>query len=258
MKKTLTKPALEIIEGYKNLPLGDCKVKCPYFNNKRQKQRAGVKSKVGKGTPNEIQQEAKILVKKQGVELSSLTYEQIQQFLVDNNLGIECSGYAYHILNEEIQVRKDKKLKSVLDFSMKGFIRRFISRVRPVTNTNVELLSNPNNSKKIKLTQIKPADFISIKNFGPDKNRNHILLIKEVEYEHSEPKIITYTHSFRWSKEGKYKHGVRDGTIKIQNLKQGLLDQQWLEKDKKNKKNETYRTAQKGILQIRRLNILSN
>jgi hypothetical protein len=256
MQKKLSKPAKQKIDEFLNLALGEKTVQCPYFNNRRNKVRGGVKAKVGKGSPKDIIHEAKIELKKEGISLKKLTKSELKKFLVDSNLGVDCSAFVFYILKEELQASKNKNLTQELDFSDKNLLRRVISWFRPITNINVELLGNEKNSKKINLADIKPADLIFIKKFGPENSRDHILIIHKVDYKQEKLEKIYYTHSFRWDKEGKYDHGVRQGEILVNNTDKKLTKQTWLEKGKKKEYNEALQEAEEGKVELRRLKIL--
>ena len=55
--KTLSKEALNIIKEYKEMEISGIKISCPYFINKGQKIRAGLKVMIGKGSPKDIKEE---------------------------------------------------------------------------------------------------------------------------------------------------------------------------------------------------------
>lgn len=96
---------------------------------------------------------------------------------------------------------------------------------------------------------IQPADLIIILKTGPNKNHNHILLVTEAGGNQ-----IKYAHARAWSGEGKYGHGVAQGTITIINPEKGLMAQVWEEKNKTGKDNETYLEANVAeTLEIRRI-----
>ena len=66
---------------------------------------------------------------------------------------------------------------------------------------------------------------------------------------------ISYVHSFRWSKDGLYDHGVQQGTVTISDKSKSLAEQIWEEKNKIGEENETWRHVQLAEpVEIRRLN----
>src|SRR3989344_4173036 len=99
--KTLSKNALDVMEQYLHLPFAKQHISCPYFNNKRSGIRGGLRALIGKGSPEEIAEEAKILAMKEHVLLNTLANDALKQFLVNHTIGIDCSGFVYHVLAAE-------------------------------------------------------------------------------------------------------------------------------------------------------------
>lgn len=267
MNTGLSTAALKAIHDYLNLPfVGIPAVRCPYFNNARLGQRGQLKVLIGKGLPEEIVEEAKIVsiqysqdvFDKNGVFTAHADHpagheqaECIRQFLVDNNLGVDCSGFVANILQKHFKETKGIDLaRKLFIVPKRNFLRWLISRLRPVEQISVSVYASDKNTKIIiKPREIQPADLIIMLKTGPNKNHNHILLITEVNGEK-----ITYAHARAWFSEGKYGHGVSEGTITITDSDRGLLEQVWEEKNKTNDDNETYLQAkQAAVLQIRRL-----
>ena len=179
--------------------------------------------------------------------------ECIRQFLVDNNLGVDCSGFVTNVLQKHfLETKKIDLARKLFVVSKKNILRWIISRLRPVEQISVGVYANDRNTMIINdLKMIEPADLIIMLKTGPNKNHNHILLVTEVDGDK-----IKYAHARAWSGEGKYGHGVSDGEIIITNPEKGLLDQNWKEKDKTGENNETYLEAkQASILETRRIKL---
>ena len=241
MTESLSQKAQDVIASFSQLNIGPG-VQCPYFNNRRSKVRAGLRVTIGKGSPTDIEEEARILSFREHVDLDSLSKKDTAKFLINHNIGIDCSGFAYYVLHAELCATKKKSLSSILSFPGKNLLRRLLSKMRTVENTNVETLSHSNNSHVIELSNIQPGDMFIILKSGKEHSLDHILLVSEVEKENNTPAKITYVHSFRWSTDGNA-HGVRKGTITITDKNKSFLDQRWEEQGKKNKENETYLRA---------------
>lgn len=257
----LSPTAEKIIDQYFNLPFpGISGVRCPYFNNTRLKQRGQLRVLVGKGSPEEIVEESKIISiqYKCGIFVQGgaacppgITAEMIGKFLVDHNLGIECSGFVSQI------IRADYWDKKKFDFTKKMFIasprhlgRYLISKLRPIENIGVRIYGNDKNSHPVKLCEIQSGDLILMFETGPLKKRNHVLLARDVS-----GNKIEYVHARAWSSEGHYGHGVSKGTITVVKSDGGLLDQEWVELGFTGDKNETFLEAKNANkLEIRRLN----
>ncbi len=264
----LSESTQNLITSYLALEVGNTFISIPYFNNARTKSRGGLKVYTGKGSPKEIDEEITILSKKKQVDLAKMDKEQIKKFLVDNNIGIDCSGFVYYVLDAELKSKKDLHLHSVIKFpTIKNPIKKIIAKLRPAQNTSVLTFAQNENSSSISLQNARPGDFIVMIDSGLKNDRNHIVIITGINYQkvpcsgdsdNLTIKKITYAHSFAWSKDGKYNHGVRTGEIEITDPDAGLLAQNWIEQDKSGNENETYmRAKQAKVLDIRRVNALA-
>jgi len=264
--KTLSRQALETINSYTELAIGNKKISCPYFNNLRTKARGGLKVFTGKGSTKEILEEISIIEKKERADLSSLDENGIKKFLTEHNIGIDCSGLAYYVLDSELIAKNKKHLKSYISFPhIKNPVRKLLTKLRPAQNINVSTLAQEKNSFQIKLNNIKPGDMIIMIGTGAKKDYNHIMIVEQIDYNSKNcnnddiqnPKTIHYVHSFAWSADGKYNHGVRRGKIDIVDTNTNLLEQTWTEQNKTGEANETFmRAKQAKMLYLRRLNAL--
>ena len=216
MKKTLSQPALDMIQAYESLQFGDKQVTTPYFNNKRQKVRGALRVLVGKGTPSDIVEEATLIALREHMDFKSLSTKELTTFLVDHNLGIDCSGFVYHVLNAEVP------LKSRLKFPNTSLLRKLLTKLRPVENTSVKVLTHEKNSSKVAIADIKPGDFITIIGSKKVGAPDHILLVDSVK-----DNVIYYVHSFKLPSDGKYDHGIKHGEIEITDAKKRIQDQRW-------------------------------
>lgn len=265
----LSPRAEQIIHDYFNLPFkGALGVRTPYFNNTRQNQRGQLRVLVGKGTPEEIVEEAKIisiqyhagLFDKQGdccLHNSHtgklVTPDDLRRFLVDHNLGIDCSGFVTQVLLAFYQETKGVNfMRKITITPPRKIVRRLIAWFRPVENINVATYTNDVNSVTIRTClEIKPGDLVIMLKTGPRHERDHILLITEVQ-----GKTIHYAHARAWSREGKYGHGVARGMIEITKPTGTLLEQTWGELGLVNEQNETYLEAKNAAtLFIKRLRL---
>lgn len=259
--------AQKILEDYFNLPfVGVSGVRCPYYNNARQKQRAQLRVLIGKGTPKEITEEAKIisiqyhagifdtaghccLHAKHNCGSESLA-EDIRRFLIDHNLGIECSGFVTQILRAHFkEIKKIDITRHFFIISPRYFFRWLVAKIRPVENIGAKSYLNDSNTQPINYLEARSADVIVMLETGPNKKRNHILLITE-----RSGNIIKYVHARQWVADGKYGHGVAKGEIKIINPTKGLLEQEWTESAKSHTDNETFLEAKNAaVLAVRRI-----
>ena len=134
---------------------------------------------------------------------------------------------------------------------MYRFFKKLIAKLRPIEHINVGAYAIDPISAIIKLKDAQPGDLIIMLETGPKNERNHMLLIVE-----NIDNTIKYAHSRAWSNEGKYGHGMAEGVIKITNPDAGLLDQEWIEKEKTGDQNETFLEAKNSrVLQLRRIKL---
>lgn len=228
-----------MIDQYMALPIGS-KPSCPYFNNKRQKARGSLRVIIGKGTPKEIAEECEIQAIQSRVDISSLSGEKLKEFLVKKNLGVDCSGFAYHVLNALSHELTGKSLRKHLFIHRNGFFGGLISRMRPAENVNVLAFADARNSYAVNAKEAKPGDIVVFLGTGKEKTYNHILVITAVENGEKET-IITYAHSYAWPSDGEYGHGVREGTISIAD--DDILKGKWREQGQTGRDNYTFESA---------------
>ncbi len=252
--KTLTPAAQAILNDYLQLPFAGKHVNAPYFNNQRNKVRGGLRALIGKGTPADIVEEAELMALRDRIALGELSDEAIKKFLVDHNVGVDCSALAYYTLAAEVGAKKKIDLRKVLHFThATNFVRRFLTRLRPAENVSVAVLADDKNTMSISLLHVQPGDLLILWQTGPEKKLNHVLVVHAVDED-----TIHYTHTFRWSAEGQYNHGARQGSITINDPAKTLLEQTWTEKNKTDRDNETFAHAQDATkLELRRLRILN-
>lgn len=265
----LSPNAEKLIEQYLNLPFEDItNVRCPYYVESHTKQRAQLRVLIGKGLPKEIVEESKIISIQYHHELfdcegkclvpnfptdetDNPPAECLKKFLVDNGLGIDCSGFVSHVLREHFSETRKMDIANKFFFvPIKNYFRYLICWLRPIENMSVKRYASDQNTKKINsLAEITSGDLLIMLETGPRKNRNHIILITD-----NNGKIIKYAHARAWSMEGKYDHGVARGEIRITKPGEPLLNQEWVEFGTINENNETYLEAKNAkIFEIRRI-----
>lgn len=262
----LSTNAQKVLNDYFNLPFdGLTGVRCPYFNNARLKQRAQLRVLIGKGAPTEIVEEAKIISVQYHAGLfdksghcclhnehtgEEVTPDQLRKFLIDNNIGIECSGFVTQVLRAHFLENQNIDIaRNFFKVSMRHIVRYIISLLRPVENIGVKHYADDRNTQKISWDQAQSGDVVVMLEVGTKNNFNHILLITE-----KTGNIIKYAHARAWDSEGKYGHGVSVGEVYISNPGGSLLDQRWVEQGFEGEKNETFVEAKEAkILEVRRI-----
>lgn len=226
--KTLSPRALAVIDQYKNFTVGKASCSVPYFNNKTVGARAALRTYVGKGSPKEIHEEVTGNLIKEHVSLDVLSAESLKKYMTDKKIGIDCSGLAYYILNAESEERGKGHLDKHIHFiNAGGFLRRIRSALRPVENCGVKTLANDRNSKLVALKDAQPGDMLIM--ITNENERDHILVIHQIEYQNFLPAKLHYTHTIAYPEDGIYGTGLRQGTIEIVDPEKGVVDAVWSE-----------------------------
>lgn len=257
--KLISEKALAVIDQYKNFRIENAICSIPYFNNRKTGLRGALRAEVGKGSPSDIFEEIQNIALKTKFDTKNFSSESLKKFLVDQNIGIDCSGFAYYVLNAESKEKDKGTLDKHLTFrDQRGIIGRFRAKMKPVENTGVTTLASDKNSKVISLEKTEPGDMIIMLGGPEDGERNHILIVNQVEYQNFKPVTIHYTHSIAWPSDGEYGHGISTGIIEIIKPGGSLTEQRWIEKEKTGEENYTYSRAVKSKTELRRLSFYAS
>jgi len=247
--KTLSQKALDIIDQYKNFKIGNAVCSIPYFNNRYKGLRGALRVEAGKGSPKDIYEEIEQISFKEKININSFNSENLKKFLVDNNIGIDCSAFAYYILNE-IKGPIDKYLSFPY---CQGIIGKIKCKIRPIENTDARTFAHNKNSKIIPIKDVQVGDIITLIGEENNNERDHILIIYQIEYQNFLPSIIHYVHAVAWPTDGEYGHGIHEGKIEILNNEKPISEQRWIENNLINDENYTYNRAKKSRTELRRL-----
>ncbi len=221
----ISKYAQQIIDKYKNLDLGNKKVRCPYYIN--VKKNKDLRAMVGKGTPEEIIMEARIWEKLKGINFEKMTEEEIRSFLIERGLGIDCSGFVTHALNYWHYSKTGKNIFNELNPGYDKILRKIVYFLKPVENLGVLQLCSDKNSFPVQINDVKPGDVI--RSTWKRKNSYHILIVTEVtKSDNGVVKKIKYANSTE--QYGK-NNGVREGEIEITDINLPLHKQNWTDVD---------------------------
>lgn len=229
-ENSLSQSALQVIQNYLILPFPGHNISCPYFNNRRVKIRGGLRVLIGKGTPQDIVDEAILLSLKEKTNLNKLNDEELKKFLVEHKLGVDCSGFAYHVLDAEMKAKGLGSLQKVLRRPwFKNPIRKLLVKLRPIENTGVGTFNHEVNSFEIELKNIQAGDMIIIMGAGQKQDYNHVLLVTSITPAQVGVQSFIYTHSFQYPTDGQYNHGVRQESIALTDFNKNILEQNWSE-----------------------------
>ncbi|MFA6158650.1 MAG: hypothetical protein WC763_03455 [Candidatus Paceibacterota bacterium] len=244
--------ARAVIDRYLSLPIGT-KPSCPYFNNRRRGSKSNLRVLVGKGKPEEIAEECEIRALQNRVTLSSLSTDKLKEFLVSQDLGVDCSGFAYHVLDAALSERRGKRLSGYIRTRREGFVGKLIARLRPAENIGVATFADERNSGAISAAEAKAGDMVVFMGTGRDRTYNHVLVITGVE-KIDDAVRLSYAHSYAWPSDGPCGHGVREGHILIHG--NNLLGGTWKENGMVGEDNYTHQSARDAReSSIRRLRV---
>lgn len=251
--KTLSKSTLDIIDEYLHFKVGPAQCSIPYFNNKSARTRVALRTFVGKGKPEDIKEELESIIIKTKLDTRSLNSESLKKILVDNGLGIECSGLCYHILDTESNSRTLGALSKKINFiNCNNIIGKIRCSIRPVENCDVKTFADNTNSKNVPIKDVLPGDIITMK--SDQDERDHVLIITKVEYKDTKPTKLHYVHSVAYPEDGLYNTGVRTGEISIVDTDIPITQAEWVEENKRGYANLLFTRANKSETEIRRLN----
>lgn len=180
------------------LPLGGKKVPTPYRLNEMD-QNNGPQFQ-GKSSPEILNKTTKDLAKEQRFNLEEASVEEIREFMIQNKLGIDCSGFVYRVIDFLLE-----KLKKG-DLQKYGFDH--------VGRTNAQALTSDHFSDPVGLSEVRPADLIKVNSSQPIP---HVMVVLEVK-----GKKVICAHS----SDGV---GVHLSEIEIIDSKKALQDQRWEE-----------------------------
>ncbi len=252
--KTLSPRALSVIDQYFHFKAGSAVCSVPYFNNKVTKIRAALNVLIGKGSPKEIFEEVQALSVKNHVAIESIADESLKKILVDNSIGIDCSGFTYYVLNAESQERGSGALEKHISFvQANGLLGKLTASLHPVRTIGVRTFADDKNSQVILIKEIQPGDMITMLAETGEHDRNHILVIHQVEYQNFIPYKIHYSHAIAYPEDGVYGSGIKQGTIEITDINAPITEQVWIENSAQGDANRICVRAKKSKTEVRRL-----
>lgn len=195
--------ALEIVSNRR--------VRIPYWRNKFLDGGRRIEGPFGgKGKPEQIKRATLQKAGQAGIILETMTSVQIRQFMGQNRIGIDCSGFAFHILNF-LQPDFWRGLKMAPGTSK-----------NPVRRLNAAALTSKENTLAVgKVSSIQVGDLIPM-SFG-GKKIDHVLIVVNIN-----DREIIYAHSSSKTPND----GPHLGKIEIVDKNLGLKEQEWLEKTK--------------------------
>jgi len=244
--QSLPRSCLNVIDNYWRLKAAEgVFVRCPYFRNPQSgREKWGLTVYGGKGSPQDIETELRIIEKLENADFSRMRADEIRDIMKKRKLGIECSGFIAQVLDAYTRKRCAKPLHRLINFNRTG-IGWLFCKMRPYTHIDVETLVNQGNAQEIyNIQKIIPGDLIRF-----NTQIDHAAIITTVERDDSDLiKKIFYAHSVLEDK----REGIKNGTIDFVNPDADLLSQKWQEEP-----NTGNTIDQRGVPKIYRLHILN-
>jgi hypothetical protein len=167
----------------------------------------------------------KIYSKLRGFDLKGKTSDEIRKFMQSQGIGIDCSGFVSHVLDEWLKTVYDTKISSKIIFPKTTILRTFVRHLRPIENISANLLTSELNSEKVLLKDIRPGDLLRLKGL---RRGHHVAIIIGVERDPRD-KIKSFTYAESSENYGD-SNGVRIGKVNITDEEKDLRFQLWDDK----------------------------
>lgn len=226
----------DIFYKYTHLPLGGKGIACPYWIDKPKKLKHGPGG--GKASPQEIVSLTRLKAQEKGIDLDKLNEREIVLFMKKNKIGVDCSGFAFWMLNA---LDLEKGGNGIAD-DIPNCSGRYI-KVRAST----KMLTDGGVSFFVKkINEIKPGDMIRL------RSGNHLAVVLEIEKNKDKNiKKIIYAHSS--SSFFTTISGVHKESIVIKDVEKGLQQQDWQEQttDKSNYADNLYLQDGDGVKRLK-------
>lgn len=240
----------ETVNEYLNFTVAGKVVPIPYVLNRS---RWNFWRTSGKGLPENIKSELERDAISKKFDLSIMTEFEIYDFMRKRRIGIECSGFVFHVLNAYLKALKEVRLEDVLlrYRGILGLIERRLLKFQRHHRINAKTLTSELNTKLVeRVNQIKVGDLIRM---SVKRSADHVLIVTDVMLDSfGHVNKIMYAHS---SSKTTKKRGPHIGEIIVTDDRLGVGDQNWLEESVNGLSYRQYFHPEKGD-SVRRLTML--
>lgn len=175
----------------------------------------------GKGRPEQIKQALQKATTTKYFDLAKASANEIAQFMTQEGIGMDCSGFVYNVLDAYLRSSGQPSLNHLVlrSNNLVGKLERLILRKFWVRRCSADTLTNNFNTTEIsKAGDVMPGDMIRLTPAG--WHGKHIAIVVAAT-----PTQITYAHSSEYTKT----QGPHTATIKIRDSQAGLEAQDWQE-----------------------------
>ena len=235
-EEIVSKKLIEFADQFLNMSLGNHIIRCPFWMNWDYLYKGTDLYRFvpggGKMSPQEIEQQAILKAREQSFRLKEASLDELHCFILENGIGVDCSGLVYQGLKCAYQALGGS------DFENKVI---GVDGQTGITKIRVKALGSDINSFEInRLMEIKPVDFIVV-------GESHSILIIQ--------RLANYIFCLHASNEIK-DSGVNFFPIKITDYKRGIFRQLWQEYSDDGKLYNEGRLLEVNCGGIRRLRII--
>lgn len=209
---TETSEALQnLFQQYSRLPIGGKEIVCPYWMNKLTSGIFGPGG--GKGRPEQIVEIVNKEAENACFDLAKASEEEITAFMRTRRIGVDCSGFAFWMLDALCKEKGNKSLVDLIPEASGGFAG---------SKANVKLLTSDKFASRIDLSAVQVGDMIR------HRGGKHLMVILSIERD-DEGSVwkITYAHSSDRTEIT----GVHLGVIDVVYPQKTLAEQLWQEKN---------------------------
>ena len=137
------------LNDYLHFAIDDNEVPIPYI---LQPSRWNFNKSSGKGSPEMLYKEVFELIEKQRLQISKLNSGDIYKLMKEHRIGVDCSGFVYHLLDAYLLAEKQVSLsqKLVRYSGVLGLLEKNILSFQRYRRINAATLTSSLNSQNIK------------------------------------------------------------------------------------------------------------
>ncbi len=223
------------LNDYMHFMIDDKEVPIPYI---LEPSRWQFSKTSGKGSPEMIYKEVFAVITNRNLRVTDLTSGEIYKIMKEERIGIDCSGFVYHLLDAYLLAEKRKSLSDILFryLGIIGLIEKHILRFQRFRRISAATLTSTLNCQKIEsLNNIHIGDLIRM---SVNKNADHVLIITNLIKDQSGS--ITKIEYAQSSGQNTQNRGPHIGEIEVIDPNQTLKEQNWMEVDLKGNSYKSY------------------
>jgi hypothetical protein len=231
----------QFVREYTDFSFEGKKVKVPYcivaqlgdsYDSQKVTRTSRFKHYAGKGNPEEIKKSTIEAAARDDFNLKNASSREIHQFMLNNGIGIDCSGFVYNVLDRYLWESQRQHLGRYIRLfpGIKGKLEQLLFSYKRIRRCSAKTLTSDLNT--IEITRVKdmqPGDMIRFT--LPTWAGKHIAILTQVNAHQ-----IIYAHSGERSKQ----KGPHTASILILNSQKDLSHQEWLEKHEDGSEYKSY------------------